>query len=435
LKFTVIIPTRERPDTLYHALKTCVSQDYEDLEILVSDNYSQDNTRDVVDSFKDTRIRYINTGKRVGMSQNWEFALHHVSDGYVTVIGDDDGLLPEAVSGARFIIENTGARVLVWQKAHYYWPSYHNEAFANRLFIPLAQRIVRMRRRSALRAVENLFITPATCPQIYSGFVTSEVIKNWHGGRRAFIHSICPDIYAGFAVAAMENEWLFMTRPLGICGTSHHSIGNSFADPPPSRETEWKQFSAENGALTPHPNIRMIPGILSLALVEALLQANDHLFGGSLHINMKKLLRITFEGIAEFDESRYEESVGRAMAMAHANGLTHYATRCRRAYGRQRRKVAQANKWENENLLNTVVYQSTLEIDASRFAVANVHEATILADKFLQPLPEDFAVGEYYFPGTVVAWILNSLSRQPLYPLIAKGYFHPRTLFRLLTGT
>ena len=51
--FTVIIPTRERSDTLQHALHTCVIQDYDNLEILISDNLSQDHTREVVESYKD----------------------------------------------------------------------------------------------------------------------------------------------------------------------------------------------------------------------------------------------------------------------------------------------------------------------------------------------------------------------------------------------
>ena len=61
-KFSVIIPTRERSDTLQSSLKTCVGQDYDNLEIIVSDNFSTDNTREVVESFDDPRIRYINTG-------------------------------------------------------------------------------------------------------------------------------------------------------------------------------------------------------------------------------------------------------------------------------------------------------------------------------------------------------------------------------------
>src|SRR5690349_14295603 len=93
-KYTVVIPTRERADTLYHTLRTCVDQDYENLSILVSDNCSADNTADVVHSFRDKRIQYIKTPARLSMSANWDFALDHVTEGYVNFIGDDDGLIP-----------------------------------------------------------------------------------------------------------------------------------------------------------------------------------------------------------------------------------------------------------------------------------------------------------------------------------------------------
>ena len=52
--FTVVIPTRERYDMLEYALRTCVMQDYDNLDIIVSDNFSQDRTREVVESFKDS---------------------------------------------------------------------------------------------------------------------------------------------------------------------------------------------------------------------------------------------------------------------------------------------------------------------------------------------------------------------------------------------
>ncbi|PYY07430.1 MAG: glycosyltransferase family 2 protein, partial [Acidobacteria bacterium] len=83
VKFSVVIPTRERSDTLAATLKTCVGQNYKNLEIIVSDNYSQDNTRGVVESFSDNRIRYTNTLKRVGMSQNWEHAFSLVTGDFV----------------------------------------------------------------------------------------------------------------------------------------------------------------------------------------------------------------------------------------------------------------------------------------------------------------------------------------------------------------
>src|SRR6186713_1491963 len=97
-KFTVVIPTRERADTLFHTLRTCVAQDYDNLTILVSDNVSADNTEEVVKSFKDKRIQYIKTAQRLSMSGNWDFALDHVSGGFVNFIGDDDGLIPNSFS-------------------------------------------------------------------------------------------------------------------------------------------------------------------------------------------------------------------------------------------------------------------------------------------------------------------------------------------------
>ena len=72
--FTIIVPTRERADILIHTLRTCTMQDYDRLSILVSDNYSQDDTRAVVDSLRDPRIKYINPGRRLSMAHHYEFA-------------------------------------------------------------------------------------------------------------------------------------------------------------------------------------------------------------------------------------------------------------------------------------------------------------------------------------------------------------------------
>jgi len=74
-RFTVIIPTRERAATLRHCLATVTAQDFASLEILVSDNCSSDETAAVVAANGDPRIRYLNTGRRLSMSHNWEFAL------------------------------------------------------------------------------------------------------------------------------------------------------------------------------------------------------------------------------------------------------------------------------------------------------------------------------------------------------------------------
>ncbi|MGZ8158598.1 MAG: glycosyltransferase family 2 protein, partial [Methylobacter sp.] len=64
-KYTVIIPTRDRAETLEATLRTCLRQTYENFEIIVSDNCSGDNTKEIVDGLHDPRIRYINPGRRL----------------------------------------------------------------------------------------------------------------------------------------------------------------------------------------------------------------------------------------------------------------------------------------------------------------------------------------------------------------------------------
>ncbi len=70
-KYTVIIPTRDRAETLEATLRTCLRQTYPNFEIIVSDNCSDDNTKEIVDGLHDPRIRYINPGRRLSMSGNF----------------------------------------------------------------------------------------------------------------------------------------------------------------------------------------------------------------------------------------------------------------------------------------------------------------------------------------------------------------------------
>ena len=47
-RFTVIIPTKNRAPFLEHTLRTCTMQNYDNLVVVVADDGSTDNTRDLV---------------------------------------------------------------------------------------------------------------------------------------------------------------------------------------------------------------------------------------------------------------------------------------------------------------------------------------------------------------------------------------------------
>jgi glycosyltransferase involved in cell wall biosynthesis len=67
-EITVIIPTRERCDVLEESLQTVTAQNYDNLDIIVSDNFSTGDTEDVDRSANDARIKYINTGQIIARS-------------------------------------------------------------------------------------------------------------------------------------------------------------------------------------------------------------------------------------------------------------------------------------------------------------------------------------------------------------------------------
>ncbi|MBD2774457.1 glycosyltransferase family 2 protein [Iningainema tapete] len=87
---SVIIPTYNRVEYLKEALNSAVKQTYQNIEIIVSDNCSTDNTQAVVESFPDSRIRYWRQPTNLGMFANQMYAFKAGRGKYVASLHDDD---------------------------------------------------------------------------------------------------------------------------------------------------------------------------------------------------------------------------------------------------------------------------------------------------------------------------------------------------------
>ncbi len=85
------IPTYNRANSyLRDALRSAVSQTYNNIEIIVSDNCSQDNTESVVKAFDDPRIRYYRQTENIGPVKNRNFCLEQSRGDYFVMLLDDD---------------------------------------------------------------------------------------------------------------------------------------------------------------------------------------------------------------------------------------------------------------------------------------------------------------------------------------------------------
>ena len=116
---SIVIPTRERMETLSSAIATALDQRSRRFEVLVCDNHSQDGTRELVGAIRDPRLRYVNPGARVSMSDNWEFALRLAEGRHVLFIGDDDAVMPGAIDRLEPLLESNASPIFTWPRATY----------------------------------------------------------------------------------------------------------------------------------------------------------------------------------------------------------------------------------------------------------------------------------------------------------------------------
>jgi len=87
---TVIMPTYNHAAFIGEAIDSVLCQSYPHFELIIIDNFSKDNTEDIVKSYPDTRIRYYKFNNRgiIAASRNYGIRLSHGK--YVAFIDSDD---------------------------------------------------------------------------------------------------------------------------------------------------------------------------------------------------------------------------------------------------------------------------------------------------------------------------------------------------------
>ena len=87
---SVIIPTYKRATLIPRAIESVRRQTYEDIEILVVDDASPDDTESVVQAIPDPRIRYIRHEKNKGSSATRNTGIRAAKGELIAFIDDDD---------------------------------------------------------------------------------------------------------------------------------------------------------------------------------------------------------------------------------------------------------------------------------------------------------------------------------------------------------
>lgn len=120
MTFSVLLPTRNRLEYLRLAVETVRRQDYQDWEIIVSDNDSEQDVAGYIAGLRDPRIRYLRTDRFVSVTANWNTALEASRGDYVLMLGDDDGLMPGYFAAMNGLISSYQHPDLIYTGAYLY---------------------------------------------------------------------------------------------------------------------------------------------------------------------------------------------------------------------------------------------------------------------------------------------------------------------------
>ncbi|MDA8747175.1 glycosyltransferase [Litoreibacter sp.] len=275
MKISIVIPTRERCQYLKHSIRTALEIDDPDVEIVVSDNASSDDTRQTVETFNDPRLVYVNTERRVSMRQNFERAFEATTGDYLIFFGDDDGILPGQFPFLRQLLETHKPDGLSWRKATYGWPvgGYNKKPGGVRFYRDGCFGI-----SGPFRAKENLAnlkIANVTnlrpVPDIYHGCLSRDYMIQTAIGANTIFDSAIPDVNLTYRSILKDGNFFGVDHPFSINGHSPASTGGGFTNKKNSEpKTSTSQTFASENQADPVSDVLQHAGSIPLAFFSTL---------------------------------------------------------------------------------------------------------------------------------------------------------------------
>lgn len=98
---TLAIPNFNYGRYLDKCITSALDQAGEDVEILISDNCSTDNSWEIINKYSDQRLKIWQQTRNIGLFPNWNNLLENASGKYFKLLQSDDWLEPEFIEGLR----------------------------------------------------------------------------------------------------------------------------------------------------------------------------------------------------------------------------------------------------------------------------------------------------------------------------------------------
>lgn len=113
-RVSVCMPVFNGATFLREAVTSVLAQTYRDFELCVFDNASTDSTWEILESFRDPRIRSVRNPENIGAERNWNLALEAANGTYLKMLHHDDLLEPTCLAEQVMALERHPGAVLAF---------------------------------------------------------------------------------------------------------------------------------------------------------------------------------------------------------------------------------------------------------------------------------------------------------------------------------
>lgn len=233
-KFTILLPTKNRLDLLKNAIYSVMQQNYNNWEIIIADNCSDEDIEGYIIELNESRIIYKRSEIPLAVTANWNSSIELATGDYIVMLGDDDALLPNYFNRCLSIINNFDGPDFITYGAFIYaypnvlpnlprgclWDNTNNQSYLSNIDKP--QLLVKEQAEYVVKSSLKLRFVSAFNMQYF-------LFKNSFLNRLRDYGDIYqgpfPDYYTANMAMLLGEKIVLVPAPLVVIGISPKSYG------------------------------------------------------------------------------------------------------------------------------------------------------------------------------------------------------------------
>ncbi len=234
---SIVVPTKNRHYYLKYLVQYFCSIKSDKIELIIHDNSDINAVKGfekIIESFNDSRIKYLYTFDELSVIDNCDLGIANASGNFVTMIGDDD-IFSEYIIGYIEFFNKAGVQAVLPIKSSYIWPDVKPRLYQDTMSGVYSVSKFKFKRikvdvNNELAHVLNLGgVEILNLPRIYHGIIRRDILEKIYIETNSYFPGPSPDMANAVAICKYINKYEIIDVPLIISGHSKSSTGGQGA--------------------------------------------------------------------------------------------------------------------------------------------------------------------------------------------------------------